>query len=646
MKLRRTLLFLLAGLVLGELLYVGAFEWAARSGRLARWLSARPDKFRMEFASAHSYFPFRVSIEKLDLAVQSTRVQWHLTADTVDGWIAPVPLLARRFRVEQAAATGVEFALRRRFDATGKPLPASEFLPSIGEFSAPMKPQRTGTPWKPLWNFEFPRLAVSEVRGLWLEQLRVEGDMKAAGGFSIRRRREAEVEEGRIEIRRGVLTLAGQPLAGAVEGNVGISSAPYEYREHRGLASLPFFDATAKLEGSAFAGALLSRYLSRMPWIEFDDGPIPFHSDLRMRRGTLVAGSSLFTDKAAHAIRFFGFEARGIAELHFDVHREAAGDRAEFALRYDKFELRRRREGPAVIAGSGLSLVASTLDLRPAGLPDDGKVRLDLGKAHIVDLAGFSDLIPTSAGLALAGGKGKVQGGLDIDQNSAQGELQARLTDVALISNGVRFTGGLELELPMKSRDLPRRHFDLSGAKLELTGFLPSVAAGSDGADGSDGSDGSDASDVPERLKLAAEEARAPAPGWWATVTLSPTSLRLVDPATAAGQFTVRMRDSIPLVQLYATRKDLPGWVERLLVEPDVEARGEYSYTRPELLITNFKARFEHWGFEADLELGKKLRRGLLLLEWRKLAVGVQMEGTDKTFKLTGAREWFEQQKL
>jgi len=119
-----------------------------------------------------------------------------------------------------------------------------------------------------------------------------------------------------------------------------------------------------------------------------------------------------------------------------------------------------------------------------------------------------------------------------------------------------------------------------------------------------------------------------------------------VEPATAEGQFTLQLSDSAPLVQLYATRKDLPRWVERLLEEPDVRATGRFSYRKPELRIEALKARFEHWGFEADLELGKDRRRGLLLLEWRKLALGVRMEGDKRDFKLTGARKWFEQQKL
>ena len=203
--------------------------------------------------------------------------------------------------------------------------------------------------------------------------------------------------------------------------------------------------------------------------------------------------------------------------------------------------------------------------------------------------------------------------------------MSARITDAALISNGARFTGSSRVDVPITSRDLEGQEFDLAGTRIELTGFTgPGEAKVA----------GSRVSAAPAWTRLAGHDRD---PG---------RSLHLVEPATAEGQFTLHLSDSAPLVALYATRKDLPRWVERLLQEPDVRATGRFAYRRPELTIEALKARFEHWGFEADLELGKNHKRGLLLLEWRKLALGVRMEGEKRDFKLTGAREWFAQEKL
>lgn len=349
-----------------------------------------------------------------------------------------------------------------------------------------------------------------------------------------------------------------------------------------------------------------------------------------MRRGVLVDGSRLHTEKASRTLRFFGFEATGQAVLNFDVQRDATGGHADLAVGFDDFALRRSAAGQPVVGGTGLALLATTRDLRAGGLPDDARIQIDLGEARLLDLAGFTDLLPPSAALELAGGQGEVHGHFEAElgageAGAARGAVSARITEATLISNGARFTGAVALDVPITSRDLAGRRFDLAGTRIELADF---TGPGETHATGT-------------------RDSEAPGgPGWRGTIECESALLHLVEPATAEGQFTLQLSDSAPLVALYATRKDLPRWVERLLEEPDVHATGRFSYRKPELTIEALKARFEHWGFEADLELGKNRRRGLLLLEWRKLALGVRMEGEKRTLKLTGAREWFAQEKL
>ncbi len=629
MKIRRSALYLLAGLLLGELFYVGAFEWAARSGQLEQWINRRPDKAQLTFRNAHSWFPFRVSLAGVDLSVQTPRLQWRLRCERASGWISPAPLLGRRLRVESATISGAEFGLRRRADSPQEAAARAALLPPIAAFpltGTPLLPR----PVRPAWNFEFPRLEALQVRTVWLEQLRLTGEMRAAGGFAIRRRIEAEVESSRLEVTAGILELAGAPLAQGLQGALTFSAIPYAYREHRGLEALPYLDSSATLAGEIFAAPLLRSYLARAPWLEFEDSATAFDAALEMRRGVLVGGSHLHTEKASRTLRFFGFEASGTALLNFDVRRDATGGHADLAVGFDDFELRRSAAGPPVVGGSGLTLLATTRDLRASGLPDDATIRIDLGEARLLDLAGFSDLLPPSAGLALAGGQGEVHGQLEAElgageAGSASGSLSARITQAALISNGARFSGAVALDVPITSRDLAGRRFDLAGTRVELTGFAGPGEANATGPRDSGAPGG---------------------PGWRGTIETQVARLHLVEPATAEGQFTLQLSDSAPLVALYATRKDLPRWVERLLEEPDVRATGRFAYRKPELRIEALQARFEHWGFEADLELGKDRRRGLLLLEWRQLALGVRMEGDKRDFKLTGAREWFAKEKL
>ncbi len=110
--------------------------------------------------------------------------------------------------------------------------------------------------------------------------------MQAAGGFAIRRRSEAEVASSRLEVTAGTLELAGAPLAQGLQGALTFSTAPYAYREHRGLEALPFLDSSATLSGEILAGPLLRSYLARAPWLDFEDSATAFDATLEMRRGS------------------------------------------------------------------------------------------------------------------------------------------------------------------------------------------------------------------------------------------------------------------------------------------------------------------------------------------------------------------------
>ncbi|MEO8274947.1 MAG: hypothetical protein ABI639_01935 [Thermoanaerobaculia bacterium] len=621
---RRALAFLLAGLALGELFYVAAFEGLARSGRIAQWLGRRPDRFHLTFGELHSYFPCYISARELDLAVQTPRVVWRLRAGSASGWIAPLPLLLRRFQLAEARIDHVDFALRSRRQPpadVGPPEAGIAVAPEMTAFEE-LRPPRVPTLLRPAWNFEFPRVTATGVHDLWIEQLHLAGEMVGRGGFDLRRRTDARVRSSRLEIRAATLEVGAQPFAQKLAGSLAFSSVRYAYREHRGLEALPFLDARLDLDGEDLGGALLRRYLARADWLAFEETSIPFHAALSLVDGKLAPGSSLVTEKGVQELRFFGFTARGSAQARFEVQRDEARPETRLELRFDDFELRRGRSDKPVVAGTGLSLRATTHDLRLGGLPDDGRIRLDLGEAHVVELSGFSDLVPISSGLAIAGGQGVVHGRLEAGEGAAEGAVRAQLTGVELISNGERFSGGMALEVPVKSDDLAGRHFDLSGARLELTDFLPPSP-------------------------LAPQDATTkPSAGWWGKIELPKAKMTIVEPASAEGTFVVKLRDSVPLVALYSSRKDLPNWVEKLLVEPDVRATGNFSYRKPELTVTGLRATFDHWGFAADLELGKQQRRGRLLLEWRKLAVGVRLEGGKRSYRLVGAREWFEKSRL
>lgn len=612
---RRRWRAIILALAIAEVAYVVSFETVARSGQLERWLDRRPERFQMRYASVHSWLPFWVRTEGLDLQGQTRLAQWRVQAERASGWISPWALLGRRLRFAALSGDGVTVAVRARVRDPAEAAVRLPRVPPIPAFALDDPVEIQQRPPSKRWSFELPRVVARSVDDVWIEGWRIAGIERAVGGFAIVHGQTAEIFPSRLELRAGAsLDVDGEPVASGLDGELALTMSPYAYHEVRGVAALAHLSATLGLSGEVVEGALLGRYLQKVPWLEFDPSPIAFEAELEVVDGIVAAGSRLQTVAARRSLGFFGFQATGDARLLFSITDDAEGALARLVFLFGEYEVGRRGD-VAAVRGTGLTVVATTRDLRPGPLGDDGRITLDLGKARLDRVEDLASLVPEAAGVVLRGGSAELDGRLDGDlgTDSGNGRVGVRFRDVRVGYGELDLQGDLDVELALASRELRARRFALAGSRVDLTGFR-SVG----------GSPGSE-----------------PTSGWWAHFTLGEARLDLATPVVAEGGFAVALRDSQPLVALYTERRELPRWVERLLEMEDVRARGRFRYERPELRLDDLVTRGEHSALSAWLELGRGQRQGALLLEWRALALGVAVDGEKRDWKLVGAREWF-----
>ena len=615
---RRRLLLALGAIVALELAWVLTFEWAAKSGRLERWIARRPQRFQLSFAEAHSYFPLHVHLDRLRMACQTPRWQWKIEARSADALISPWPLLTRTLKFERLRGADLVFQARRR--PSDEILQASS-VPEIPDFTSIPGGIELDPPVKTPWSFELPRVELDAIREIWVEKVRLEGLLSAQGGFAIRDREKAEIYPSKIRAANATLFVAGDRLARLLSGSVSGRLAPYAYRVERGLKLLPHLSGRSRLRGEIRESALLARYLPRADWLELDDEPATFTSEIVVEKGALGVGSRLTAERPRRTIGIFGFETRGETRLQFAVNRDEQGPLGILNLRFNAFDVRFRGFEEPQVAGRGLEIVIRSRDLDLAHPSDDARITVDLGEARIPDLRSFQPLLPRSSGLEIRGGDGDIHARLEIDlaRGSAFGGLSAIVERAAATLDDLSFEGRIDLEVPMSSRDLLGRRFDLAGARLDLSGFRVPPAKG-----------------APPDIRN----------DWWASTVLREAELELGPSGALSGSYSLKMRDSVPLVQLYSARKDLPGWVKSLLTVPDVDAEGSFRWRPGEIRLESLETRLREARVRARLAMAPTRRHGQLLLEWKGLSLGVELVEGQRRLKIRRAREWFEREKL
>lgn len=123
-------------------------------------LNRQPERFQMQWASGHSWWPGRVTLREVRLQGQARRVRWQAQAARVQGRIALAALFGRRLHVPWLRADGVEGGVQR----------------VAGEL--PARPSRDGG-----WELQFDAIASDSLRRARFDGLELAGQGRAQVGF-------------------------------------------------------------------------------------------------------------------------------------------------------------------------------------------------------------------------------------------------------------------------------------------------------------------------------------------------------------------------------------------------------------------------------------------------------------------------------
>ena len=128
--------------------------------------------------------------------------------------------------------------------------------------------------------------------------------------------------------------------------------------------------------------------------------------------------------------------------------------------------------------------------------------------------------------------------------------------------------------------------------------------------------------------------------GWWGEIALDKARLDWDRPMSLDGRLRVRMKDVGLLLDVYPRRKELPGWVQKLVGAGEATAEGRIQWQGDALLLQPFEASNERFDLAARLRTQQEQVAGDLFARWGLLSMGVELAGGKRGLHLVGARSW------
>ncbi|HEY6461183.1 MAG TPA: hypothetical protein VIY73_13555, partial [Polyangiaceae bacterium] len=188
-RLRRVAGWVAVALAGVYVLYVVGVNVLLGGGRLGRLLSREPEKLRVEYASASTFWFGRVHVEGLDIRMRDEKVEWEVHADRAEANVSLLALLTHRFHTRRLDGQGVTFRMRLRRDPSALTPDKAARLPTIDGF-APLPiagdpPLPPPNPHAHPFTIALDGMDLRGVREVWLDTFRLTGDLAVQGGFTL-----------------------------------------------------------------------------------------------------------------------------------------------------------------------------------------------------------------------------------------------------------------------------------------------------------------------------------------------------------------------------------------------------------------------------------------------------------------------------
>jgi hypothetical protein len=264
------------------------------------------------------------------------------------------------------------------------------------------------------------------------------------------------------------------------------------------------------------------------------------------------------------------------------------------------------------VYGTDLRIDALTLGTRTE-LDDRIRGSLSFSDARVPDLRVYNRYLP-GRGLRFVGGSGTVSGDMQFDREGqvGKGELKVTGREVHLALGDVSLHGDIEIDTKLRRADLGERSFAIDGSHVSLRRVHAENGSESLGND------------------------------WWGDVHLEKARLYMGKPVDLDSSLQVRMKDVGVLLALYSQRKQLPGWIGKLIDAGEVNAQGRVKWRGGTMLLQPFAATNDRFDVAARLRMHEKQPTGDLYAAWGALGVGVELAGGKRDLHLVGARKWFD----
>lgn len=588
-------------------------------------INRQPERLRISFGSAWISLDGALTVTDLSIIAQGPLQQLVIEVDRADALVDFWTLPDHVFSASEIKASGGSFRFRvRRFPtevqtAFDAPKPVARTEPDIPGLTNPAdpSPEDIYPPPVRLWQVALTGIALEDMREVWLEDVRFVGDSSLAGDLSLAPAQHLELRNAAFSIRSGTVELGGVPVATAVQGRIDLNIAGMNPASDLGQRALAFVTAHLDVTADAKNLRFLDFYLAAVPWLKLEGGNGALDIDLTVEGGRLQNGSRLSADVQDLEARWIAHRVRGDGAVRFSVEPDDAGvPRSGLTVDFVDYAITRDNDGATLLTGSGLQVAAVSPHVDLAQPFSEVALRLELPEATVPDIGVYNAYLPPALGFGLSGGTAKLRAQLRVSTTDelASGDVYLDGDNVSTTLDRIRFNADFGLHGHLAAGDLARGSYDVSGSSLSIRKMHM--------VDGANRNVGASS-------------------GWWADLSVPDGRLSAQDATFLDARVAVKMRDTVPIITLFAATRPIPAWARSALGVRRVSGSARLRFAENTMSIPDFRVTAGNFEVKLRLRSSGSNVRSVLLVKNGALALGLRINGKEREVHPFGAVTWY-----
>jgi len=628
MRLRRWLIGIAIACVAFELLYLVAAHFLLKGDTLARLINKKPEKMKITWTLARSWFPGVVTVDGLEIRGQTRRIQWYLAADDVHARISLTRLALKRVHIGAVSTSGLDFRLRRRLDpparegeeGTPREIRGSEHFPEIPGFTNPPdpKPEDIYPPKKKLrkpWTIHLGGVDIDGPVRVAVGRMILDGEGVVSGAMTYRTRDFVEVRRGNLRLTGARLIIDSEVASDDLSLDVTSRWRAFPAKGAKPPQILGGVSGSFAIAGDIHSGASVP--IELVPGLPIS-GTGRLDTTLRLKDGTLQPDSSYAFASDGLRVGLLGLTAVGSAKVAGTTRAGDSGPRTEVTIDLDSFEFLNPEDAAVGIKGSGLAVRAAWDGQSLAHWKPATSVEVELPPAEISNIGVVGGLLPVNLGFAVTSGTGTLSARIAVDADrQASGQLDLTSQQVRGTARDIPIRADLGVHATLTRGDLQERHFEIAEATVTV-----------DNA-------------VNESLEQKKQEKRGP---WWCSLKLTQGTLAFGRPMTASGTMAVKMRDIRPVVAIINEFSDPPKWMSLLPDVENIDGSMAVDADGTTTAVKDVDITGESLQMLGSLRLAEKKANGRIYVKYKGVAAGIGLDHGKSSIHLVKPREWFDEQ--